>query len=129
MDEISEKRKYRRMEKQYIVRFRIKPDKVHDMVPTDWDMVAVNDLGAGGIFFYLRRNLEIGTALDLKLSLTTSIPPVECRGVVKRVNEHPAFPVFGTATAFTEIDNDIKEMINRTALLVNPDNQFLLRKA
>ncbi|MBC8555367.1 MAG: PilZ domain-containing protein [Candidatus Brocadiales bacterium] len=129
MYEISEKRKYRRIEKLFIARFRTKPDKAPDMAATDWDMVSVNDLGAGGIFCYFRRNFEIGTTLELKISFSTSIPPTECRGVVTRVKKHPAFSVFGTATVFTEIDKHVKEMINRTALFMNPDNQFLLKKA
>ncbi len=98
------------------------------MVPTDWDMVAVNDLGAGGLFFHVRRNLEIGTTLDLKISFSVSMPPIECRGVVIRVHKHPNFSIFGIATEFTEIDEHIKEMINKTALFVNPDNQFLFNK-
>ncbi|MGR3303145.1 MAG: PilZ domain-containing protein [Candidatus Scalindua sp.] len=128
MHEISEKRKYKRIKKQYIARLRIKPDEVQDMIPTDWDMVALNDLGAGGIFFHIRRKLEIGTTLDLKIGLSVSMPPIECRGVVTRVQKHPNFSVFGIATEFTEIDDRIKEMINKNALFVNPDNQFLYNK-
>ncbi len=129
MNEISERRKYRRIEKPYIARFRVKPDKAQDIVPANWDMVSVYDLGAGGIYCYLSRYFEIGTPLELEINFSTSISPAECRGVVTRVKKHPAFSVFGTATVFTEIDKNIKEMINRTALFVNPDNQFLLKKA
>ena len=91
MDETSEKRKYKRIEKQYITRFRIRPDEAQDMDSKDWDMVALNDLGAGGIYFHVRKNLEIGTILDLKISFSISIPPIECRGVVTRVHKHPNF--------------------------------------
>ncbi len=128
MDKISEKRKYKRIKRQYIARLRIKPDEAQDMIPTDWDMVAVNDLGAGGIYFHDRRNLEIGTIMDLKIVFSISILPIECRGVVTRVKEHPKYSVFGIATEFTEIDEHIKEMINKTALFVNPDDHFLFNK-
>ncbi len=128
MHEISEKRKCKRIKKQYIARFRIKPDEAQDMVPTDWDMVAVNDLGAGGIFFHDRRKLEIGTTLDLKIGFCVSMPPIECKGVVIRVYKHPNFSKFGIATEFTEIDAHIKEMINKTALFVNPEDKFLFNK-
>ena len=47
----AEKRKYLRIEKPYMARFRVNPYEHSDAVSTDWDMVAVNDLGAGGIFF------------------------------------------------------------------------------
>jgi len=128
MDETSEKRKYKRIEKQYITRFRIRPDEAQDMDSKDWDMVALNDLGAGGIYFHVRKNLEIGTILDLKISFSISIPPIECRGAVTRVKKHANHSVFGIATAFTEIDEDIKEMINKNAPFVKPDDQFLYDK-
>ena len=57
MYEISEKRKYKRIEKPYITRFRIKPYKNQDVVSKDWNMVAANDLGAGGIYFNFSRTL------------------------------------------------------------------------
>ncbi len=118
MHEISEKRKYKRIKNPFIAGFRIKPDKVLDIVPTDWDMVAVNDLGAGGISFNSSRNMETGTNLDLKIGFSISIPPIKCRGVVTRVKKQPNTSIFSIATAFTEIDEHIKEMINGIALLV-----------
>lgn len=128
MYEISEKRKYKRIKKQYIARIRIKPGEAQDITPSDWDMVALNDLGAGGIFFHDKRNLKIDTTIDLKISFSVSMPPIECRGVVTRVHKHPNFSIFGIATEFMEIDANIKEMINRAALFVNPDNKFLYNK-
>jgi hypothetical protein len=128
MYESSEKRRSKRIVKQYIARFRIEPGETQDMIPTDWDMVALNDLGAGGIFFHYRRKLKIGTTLDLRISFSVSMPPIECRGVVSRVHKHPNFSIFGIATEFTEIDANIKEMINKAALFVNPDNKFLYNK-
>ena len=132
MNEISEKRKYKRIEKQYIARLRIQPDKAQDKDSKDWEEVTLNDLGAGGIYFHVRRNLEIGTILDLKISfiidippIDISIPPIECRGVVLRVKKHPNLPVFGIAVEFTEIDEQMKEVINQTAPFVTPDNQSL----
>ncbi len=130
MNENSEKRKYKRIKKQYIARLRIKPDEARDMDSKDWDEVALNDLGAGGIYFHVKRELEIGTILDLKISFFVDIPPldismtpIECRGVVLRVKKHPNLPVFGIAAEFTEIDEQMKEMINQTAPFVTPDNQ------
>ncbi|MFQ5685763.1 MAG: PilZ domain-containing protein [Candidatus Scalindua sp.] len=128
MYEFLEKRKHKRIKRQYIARFRIKPDEAQDGVPTDWDMVAVNDLGAGGVFFHVRRKLEIGTILDLKIGFSVTMPPIDCRGVVTRVQKHPKFSVFGIAAEFTEIDAYLKELINKTALFVNHDNQFLFNK-
>ena len=115
MYEISEKRKYKRIEKPYLARLRIKPDEVQDMLPTDWDMVAVNDLGAGGVFFNSSNNLEVGTILDLKIGFSKSTPDIKCDGVVTRVIKYPDTFIFGIGTAFSKIDEHIKEMINRVA--------------
>ena len=63
----AEKRKYKRVEKPIIIRFRIKPQKGQEMASSDWDMVGVNDLSAGGLFFNSSYNMEIGTVLDIKI--------------------------------------------------------------
>lgn len=112
---IQEKRRFKRVEKPYITRFRVKPDEVQNGVTTDWDMVAVNDLCAGGVFFNASRNLGIGTILDLRISFSTSTHPVKCVGKVSRVKKHLNTFIFGIVTEFTETDEDIQEMINKTA--------------
>ena len=111
---IQERRRFKRVEKPYITRFRIKPDEVQNVVPTDWDMVAVNDLCAGGVFFNASRNLEIGTILELRISFSTSTDPVKCVGRVARVIKHLNTFIFGIVTEFTETDQDIQEMINKS---------------
>ena len=110
MYEISEKRKYKRIEKPYIIGFRIKPDENRDVVSRDWDMVAVNNLGAGGISFNSNRNMKTGATLDLKIGFSISMPPIECRGVVTRVKKHPNTSTFCIASALTEIDEHTKEI-------------------
>ena len=115
MYKLSENRKYKRIEKPYIVRFRIKPYENQDVVSKDWNMVAVNDLGAGGISFNSNRNMKTGATLDLKIGFSTSLPPIECRGVVTRVKKYPNTSTFCISSAFTEIGEHIKELINKTA--------------
>ncbi len=46
-----ERRKYKRTEKPYMVRFRTIPLVAKKMVSTDWDMVPVKNLSTGGILF------------------------------------------------------------------------------
>ncbi len=108
MYDIAEKRRFKRIEKPYMTRFRIKPAGT-------WDMVAVNDLGAGGVFFNSSNYLEVGTILDLKIGFSTYTPPIKCDGVVTRVIKYPDTSIFGIATAFSKIDDHIKEMINKVA--------------
>jgi len=111
----AEKRKYLRIEKPYMARFRVKPFENSGAVSTDWDMVAVNDLGAGGIFFNSSNDLKIGTILNLKIGFSTTTPSIKCDGIVTRVINHPNSSIFGVATAFTKIDEHMKEMINKVA--------------
>jgi hypothetical protein len=111
--EISERRKYQRVEKPVIIRFRIRPQKGQEIASSDWDMVGVNDLSARGLFFNSSDNIEIGTVLDLSIGFSTSTAPVKCSGIVTRIKKHPNTSIFGIATAFTEIEEYEKEMIDR----------------
>ena len=108
MYDIAEKRRFKRIEKPYMTRFRIQPGGI-------WDMVAVNDLGAGGIFFNSSNNLAVGTILDLKIGFSKSAPAIKCDGIVTRVIRHPDTLLFGIGTAFSRIDERVKEMINKVA--------------
>ncbi|MBC8555060.1 MAG: PilZ domain-containing protein [Candidatus Brocadiales bacterium] len=111
----AEKRKFIRIEKPYMARFRIKPDRNPGAVSPGWDMVAVNDLGAGGAFFNSSNDLEIGTVLDLRIGFSTATPSIKCDGIVTRVINNPNTSIFGVAAAFTKIDEHMKEMINKVA--------------
>ncbi len=107
-----EKRKYKRIENPYTVRLRIKQYEGHETLPTGWDMVAVRDLGATGLFFYYKRNLGLGSLLDLKIDISYT-PTINCVGKIIRIDEEPIPPsIFGIATEFTEIEEYEKEIIN-----------------
>jgi hypothetical protein len=113
MCEDSEKRKYQRVEKPIIIRFRIRPQKGQEMASSDWDMVGVNDLSVGGLSFNSSYNIEIGTVLDLRIGFFTSTIAVKCMRTVTRVKKHSHISIFGISTAFTEIEEHEKEMIDR----------------
>ncbi len=110
-----EKRKYKRIENPYTVRLRIKQYEGHETLPTGWDVVAVRDLGATGLFFYYKRNLELGSLLDLKINVSKTTPTMNCVGKIIRVDEPIPLSIFGIATEFTEIGEQEKEMINKVA--------------
>ncbi len=115
MDNDAERRKYQRLEKPVIIRFRIRPNNNQEMASSGWDMVGVNDLSAGGLFFNSSNNIQNGTVLDLKIGFSTSSTPVMCTGMVTRVKKHPHThtSIFGIAAAFMEIEENEKELINR----------------
>ncbi len=45
-----ERRKYKRIDRPFMVKSRIRPDEVIEKSSSDWDIVAVEDLGSGGVF-------------------------------------------------------------------------------
>ncbi len=108
-----ERRKHRRAEKPIIIRFRTRPNNRQEMASSEWDMVGVNDLSVGGLFFNSSSNIQNGTVLDLKIGFSTSSEPVRCTGMVTRVKKQPHTSIFGIAAAFIDIEEDEKELINR----------------
>ncbi|MGR3292709.1 MAG: PilZ domain-containing protein [Candidatus Scalindua sp.] len=109
----TERRKYQRVEKPIIIRFRVRPNNRQEMASSEWDMVGVNDLSVGGLFFNSSKNIQDGTVLDLKIGFSTSSSPVQCTGMVTRVKKQPDTSIFGIAAAFMNIAESEKELINR----------------
>ncbi len=128
MHKVAEKRKYKRIEIPYMTRFRIKQHETQDIVSNDWDAVCLNNLGAGGIFFYTKRSLEIGTILDLRICFSTYITSTKCVGRVVRKKRHLDTFIFGIGIKFTEIDEHIREMLSKISLFVKPEIQFSFNK-
>ena len=120
----TKKRKYNRIEKPYIVRLRAKQYEGHETVATGWELVAVRDLGATGLFFYYKRNLGLGSLLDLKINVSKATPTINCVGKIIRIDEPIPPYIFGIATEFTEIEEYEKEIINTTVEeLLEQENQ------
>ncbi|MFQ5965655.1 MAG: PilZ domain-containing protein [Candidatus Scalinduaceae bacterium] len=119
-----EKRKHKKIEYPCIARFRVKQYEGQGMSSPDWDMVAVKNLSAGGMFFDYNKNLEIDSLLDLKIDVFKSIPAINCIGRVSRIEEsqpllkqegQPLNSMFSIAIEFTEINGQEREMINIAA--------------
>ncbi len=111
----AQKREYARIEHPYITRFRVKPNDTEDIDLGDWDMVAIINLSAGGLFFHARKNLDVGMTLDLKIGFSVSHPSIVCIGKIIRVKRHLDTSIIGFAIEFTEIDNYVKKIIHLTA--------------
>lgn len=109
------KRKYKRIDKPYLVKFRIRPQTNRERPPSDWDMVAVKNLSATGVFFYYNEDLEANTFLDLKIDISTTTPTITCIGTIIRIKRYRNSPMVGVAIAFTEIDEKDKELLKQTA--------------
>lgn len=115
MNKDTNKRKYGRVDKPYLVKFRIRPQINMETPPSDWDMVAVKNLSATGIFFYYNEDLGANTLLDLKIDISTATPTITCIGTVIRTKKYRDSPTLGIAVAFTEIDEEDQELINKAA--------------
>ncbi len=113
MYKFTEARKHVRVEKPFITRFHVKLNE--NMVSSNWDMVAVINLSAGGLFFYVKKDLEVGTILDLKIGFSIFQPSLICVGKIIRAKRHLDTSTVGYAIEFTKIDEDIKEMITDAA--------------
>jgi len=114
MYKIPETRKHVRIEKPYITRFNVKSSE--QIISSDWDMVAVINLSAGGLFFYAKKDLEIGAILDLKIGLSLSHPSIICVGKVIRAKRHLDTSIIGFAIEFTQIAEHARKAINNTVL-------------
>ncbi len=109
-----EKREYKRIEKQYMARFQIRPDKTQGIGFYDWNSFILKNVSAEGAFFFYNKELEIGTLLYLKIYVPKAILVINCVGKVIRIDKPRHTSMFGTAIKFTEIDEHVKEMMNTT---------------
>jgi hypothetical protein len=109
-----ERRKLKRIEKPYRVRFKIRSDEAQEMGADDWDSVTLHDLSAGSAVFFYNKDLEIGTLLDLKIDVSESTPTINCVGKIIRIDKTQHTSMFRIAAEFTEIGEQEKEIITTT---------------
>ncbi len=88
---------------------------LQEILPSaEWDVVALKNLSAGEAFFYYKKDLGIGSLLDLRIDVSTAMPTVKCAGKVTRIEQSLPHSIHRIATKFTEISEQEKEMINTT---------------
>ncbi len=109
-----ERRKYKRIEKPYMARLRIKQYEGLEIFSTKWDMVKLKDLSAGGALFSYGKYLGLCSLLDLKIDVSVTTPTIKCSGKVTRIEQPEPFSMLRIATEFTDIDENEKEMIKTT---------------
>ena len=108
-----ERRKYKRIEKPYTARFKIRSD-AQETGSDEWDSVILKNLSAGGTYFIYKKDLGIGTLLDFEIEVSKSKPPVNPVGEVIRSEQLqlPPYSMFCIAIKFTDIGQHEKEAIN-----------------
>ena len=110
-----ERREHKRIDKNYIVSFQIRPNEKQEQVFIGWDMVTAVNLGAGGILLNYDRKIEPGSILDLKINFPGSHEPIECVGEVNRVEKAKKSSRVRIAAKFVEIGAKDKEHIVQAA--------------
>ena len=113
-----EKRKFERyenlpVEEPIMARFQIRSD-AQETGSDDWDSANLLNISAGGTFFCSKKDLGIGTLLDLKIDLPKSTSTINCVGKVIRTEQFEPTSVFTNAIKFIDIGEQEKEMINTT---------------
>jgi hypothetical protein len=107
-----ERRRHKRIQKPFMVRFRVRPREAGG-VPADWDIGAVLNLGVGGALFYYNRKPKIDSFLDLKMNFPAYKGSINCSGKVIRVEELSYARMFLVAVVFADISEKGKEVLNK----------------
>jgi PilZ domain len=118
MSDGHEKRKFERyenlpVEEPIMARFQIRSD-TQETGSDDWDSANLLNISVGGTFFCSKKDLGIGTLLDLKIDLPKSTSTINCVGEVIRIEQFEPTSVFTNAIKFIDIGEQEKEMINTT---------------
>ncbi len=106
-----EKREYQRREKLYMAEVRVKQHKGRKRGSTGWDIVTLHNLSVGGTFFVYKKDLGIGTLLDLKIRGIETKRIINCVGKVIRAEQFQSTSMFYAAIEF-DIGKKEKEAIN-----------------
>ncbi len=125
MDNFAEQRKYKRIELEKwkykeivspcITRFRVKQHEDQEASSSEWNIVAVKNLSAGGVMFnYYKTNLGSDSLLELKIDFIKSTPTISCIGRVVRIEDAHTNSMFRIAIEFIEINDLDREIINAT---------------
>ena len=101
------------VEEPIMARFHIRSD-ARETGSDDWDSANLLNISAGGTFFCSKKDLGIGTLLDLKIDLPKSTSTINCVGKVIRTEQFEPTSVFTNAIKFIDIGEQEKEMINTT---------------
>ncbi len=108
-----EGRKYERIEKPYMARFRIRSDEAQEMESDVWDSVTLHNLSAGSAVFFNNEDLGLGTLLDFKIDVSKSTPTINCVGKIIRIDKTQHTTMFCIAVFFIDIGKQEKKLINK----------------
>ncbi len=104
-----ERRSYKRREKLYMAGVRVKQHEGRKKGSTGWDSVTLHNLNAGGTFFTYKKDLGIGTLLDLRIDNIESMLTINCVGKVIRIDKPKSTSMYGIAIELIDIGEEESE--------------------
>ena len=110
-----ERREHKRINKKFMVSFQMLPGENEHFFNNGWDMVAAENLAAGGILIKYDRNIELDSLLNFKIAFPASETPITCKGRVVRVEKITGTILSKIAAVFEDIKEKEKNIINRAA--------------
>ena len=118
----AEKRRFARLFKQFVVRIQIQ-----GAFSKDWDMVLIENISKGGLFFRTPTELKPGMVLNFKINIALNKHVISCVGRVVRVRPVGNPVLYEAGVSFTEINESDAALINSTVeefLAKNPDAKY-----
>jgi len=110
-----ERRKYKRIKKQFVARFQLKDYIGTGKAVSDWEMVTTQNLGAGGVLFNYDKEIKIGSFIDMLINFPQVKKPINCTGKVIRIDRQSPAGLLKVAAYFLDISEKDKEIINKSA--------------
>ncbi len=96
---VQERRKYSRLEKPLMARFRVKQYEGLEMFSTVWDMVPLRDISVGGLSFNYTKYLGFNSLLDFKIDIFSST--INCVVKIIRIDRPQPHSMFRIATVIS----------------------------
>jgi hypothetical protein len=112
MSKGQERREHKRIEKQYMTRFKIRSYETQDMKSDAWNSVILKNVGAGGALFFYNKDLGISTLLDLKIYVKSTLT-INCVGKITRIDKPKPNSMSCFAIKFIDIKEREKELLNK----------------
>ena len=116
----TEKRKSKRLNKQFVIRLQIQGG-----ASKDWDMILISNISRGGLLFSYAKELKEGMILNFKINIALNKNPIYCVGRVVRAKALGNAKIYEAGISFTEISEADADLINQTVeefLSKNPGN-------
>ena len=120
---MEEKRRYRRLNRSFITKFRLSPDNNPPgsvNLPAKWDIVTIRNISGSGMAFIYHKSFVAGVVLEFEITIASLHRLIKCLGVVCRVDPlieakpgSKIIPLYGIAVHYTDITKEEQEAIDK----------------